>query len=223
MQPTNFNPLWLSIMQLNLIALVTYLTVMGITPGPNNLVLAASGINHGFNRTVPMLLGMAIGLGLQVGILTCFLGSLVAWMESLKLVLAVAGCAYLLWLAFKMANAGQPGEEGEARAMGFVGGLLFNWLNPKVWLMGFNVVMVFLPEHMAVWQAALLFTMLAIVVTLPCIAIWAWGGVAIKRFLDSPRRLSLFNHSMAGMLALTAIWLLVEMLPAGLSVQALSL
>ncbi|OHX19120.1 LysE family translocator [Chromobacterium sphagni] len=200
---------------MNLVALVTYLLVMSITPGPNNLVLASSGVNFGFSRTLPSLLGMALGLSLQVGILTVALGALMSLMESLQLYLAIAGCCYLLWLSWSMARAG-AGRSADAgvRPMGFWGGVMFNWLNPKVWLMGFNLVMVFLPAHMNAWYAAALFVLITFFTSLPCIAVWAGSGVAIRRFLDSPLRLRAFNFSMAAMLALTAFWLLAQMMPA---------
>ncbi|MCP9758751.1 LysE family translocator [Aquitalea sp. S1-19] len=202
---------------MNFIALVTYLTIMAITPGPNNLALASSGVNFGLKRTLPALMGMALGLSSQVAILALALGSMMALMESIKLWLALAGCLYLFWLSWHMAHAAEPGANGKAskgKPMGFAGGVLFNWLNPKVWLMGFNVAIVFLPDSMPVWQAGSLFFVVTFIITLPCIAVWAWGGEYIRRYLDSPRRLHLFNYSMGGMLACTAAWLLVEMLPA---------
>jgi len=202
---------------MNLLALITYLLVMSITPGPNNLVLASSGVNYGFGRTLPAMLGMAVGLSLQVGILTVFLGGLLALIASVQLYLAVLGCVYLLWLSWGMARAGAAGEQGATgKPMGFAGGLLFNWLNPKVWLMGFNIAVVFLPRHMAPLQAGLLFAATTFVIGLPCIALWAGTGVAIKRWLASPRRLRAFNCGMAAMLAATAFWLLVQMLPSHL-------
>ncbi|WP_293765334.1 LysE family translocator [uncultured Aquitalea sp.] len=200
---------------MNFIALATYLLVMSITPGPNNLVLATSSVNHGFSRTMPAMLGMALGLSLQVGILTVFLGSLVSLIAAVQVWLAVAGCLYLLWLSWGMARAGRAQDgDSDSRPMGFAGGLVFNWLNPKVWLMGFNIAVVFLPAHMDPLKAGFLFALLTFVVGLPCIAVWAGSGVAIRRWLDSPRRLRVFNCGMAAMLAGTALWLLAQMLPA---------
>jgi threonine/homoserine/homoserine lactone efflux protein len=98
--------------------------------------------------------------------------------------------------------------------MGFSGGLLFNWLNPKVWLMGFNIAVVFLPKHMDPLLAGALFAGITFAVGLPCIALWAGSGVAIRRWLASPRRLRAFNCGMAAMLAGTAFWLMAQMLPA---------
>lgn len=199
---------------MNFLPLVTYLLVMSIAPGPNNLVLATSGANFGFARTVPALSGMAFGLALQVGLLTVFLGSLVSVIASFQLYLALAGCAYLLWLSWGMLHAGQV-EAGAcgARPMGFFGGILFNWLNPNVWLIGFNLAMLFLPHQMTPWHAGVLFSLVTFAVVSPCIALWACSGVMIGRFLGSAWRRRLFNAVMAAMLAATAFWLVWRVLP----------
>jgi threonine/homoserine/homoserine lactone efflux protein len=97
---------------MNLVALVTYLLVMSITPGPNNLVLASSGVNYGFSRTLPALLGMALGLAVQIGLMTVFLGQVAGLISSVQLYLALAGCSYLLWLSWGMARAGAAGQGG---------------------------------------------------------------------------------------------------------------
>jgi threonine/homoserine/homoserine lactone efflux protein len=100
---------------MNLVALVTYLLVMSITPGPNNLVLASSGVNYGFSRTLPALLGMALGLAVQIGLMTVFLGQVAGLISSVQLYLALAGCSYLLWLSWGMARAGAAGQGRMAR------------------------------------------------------------------------------------------------------------
>lgn len=200
---------------MNFVPLTLYLMVMTITPGPNNLVLASSGVRFGFSRTLPAMLGMALGLACQVAILAVALGHIKDLMADLQLWLALAGCGYLLWLAWQMTRAGQPGEAGAAaRPMGFAGGALFNWLNPNVWLMSVNLALLFLPSGMPLWQAGGLFAVVAFMVALPCIGVWAWGGVAMARFLGSPRRLAAFNWVMASLLAGMALWLVADKLPA---------
>lgn len=201
---------------MNLAALFTFLTVMSITPGPNNLALAASGVNFGLRRTAPVLMGMTLGLTLQVTVLTMAMNHILPLIDTIKPVLAFAGCAYLLWLSWGMARTEVADNENPAHAqpMSFAQGLLFNWLNPKVWLMTFNMAIMFLPEHMPLWQATTLFALVTFIVTLPSIAVWAWGGEQMRRLLSSPRRLTAFNCTMAAALAGTACWLLVEMLPS---------
>jgi threonine/homoserine/homoserine lactone efflux protein len=199
----------------NFLPMVTYLLVISLAPGPITLLMASSGANHGFVRSVPALAGMALGLALLVGALTVSVGNLMTLIASWRFYMALAGCSYLLWLSWGMLRAGQAQAGSDAaRPMGFVGGAMFNWLNPSVWLLCLNLVMLFLPRRMAPWHASVLFTLVTFCVVLPCIACWAGGGVVIARFLGSPWRLRLFNCAMAAMLAGTALWMLWRALPA---------
>ena len=118
--------------------LLTYVATMSVTPGPNNLMLAASGVNFGFRRTVPHMLGISIGHGIQVAIVAGLLAWVMAWLDDMRLGLVLAGCAYLLWLAWRQAQAGQPGGGNSAQPLGFIGAALFQWVNPKAWMMVLN-------------------------------------------------------------------------------------
>ncbi|WP_246262350.1 LysE family translocator [Aromatoleum evansii] len=81
--------------------LMTYVVTMSVTPGPNNLMLAASGVNFGFRRTLPHMLGVSIGHGVQVVLIASLLAWIMAWLDALRVPLVIAGCAYLLWLAWR--------------------------------------------------------------------------------------------------------------------------
>ena len=186
--------------------LLTYVATMSVTPGPNNLMLAASGVNFGFRRTMPHLLGVSIGHGIQVAIVASLLAWVMAWLESLRLVLVLAGCGYLLWLAWRQAGAGQPGRAEQARPLGFLGAALFQWVNPKAWMMVVNTAILFLPRGGA-WHAAISLSLVCVVVNLPCIALWAVVGDRLRNHLREPRALRVFNYSMALLLAATALWI----------------
>ena len=90
--------------------LMTYVATMSVTPGPNNLMLAASGVNFGFRRTVPHMLGISIGHGVQVMLVASTIAWVMVWLDALRLPLVLAGCGYLLWLAWRQAHAGQIGR-----------------------------------------------------------------------------------------------------------------
>lgn len=200
---------------MNTVALLIYLSVMALTPGPNNLILAASGLNHGFGRTLPSLLGISTGLALQAAIIILFMSELAPLLSSLKPALTLAGCAYLLYLAWQMKQAGTLGShDDEVQPMSFMGGIWFQWLNPKSWMMSLNMGMVFLPQDMPAGQAAVLFFALVFITMMPCISVWAGAGVALQRLLNTPRRMAWFNSTMATTLAGTALWLLLDNLPA---------
>ena len=189
--------------------LLTYVATMSVTPGPNNLMLAASGVNFGFRRTVPHMLGISIGHGIQVAIVAGLLAWVMAWLDDMRLGLVLAGCAYLLWLAWRQAQAGQPGGGKSAQPLGFVGAALFQWVNPKAWMMVLNAAILFLPRGGG-WSAALSLALVCSLVNLPCIALWAVAGDRLRFRLRQPRALRVFNYSMALLLAATAIWITID-------------
>ena len=169
--------------------LLTYVATMSVTPGPNNLMLAASGVNFGFRRTVPHMLGISIGHGIQVAIVAGLLAWVMAWLDDMRLGLVLAGCAYLLWLAWRQAQAGQPGGGNSAQPLGFVGAALFQWVNPKAWMMVLNAAILFLPRGGG-WGAALSLALICALVNFPCIALWAVVGDRLRfRALAKAERL----------------------------------
>lgn len=191
------------------LALASYMGVMSITPGPNNIMLTASGVNFGFRRTLPHMLGITFGCALQLLLCAALFAQVADLLGEVRPLLAVAGCAYLLWLSLKLARAGAPGRREVARPMGFVAAALFQWINPKAWIMVLNACVLFLPQGGQLSAAAAM-ALLALVVNLPCIAVWAWGGERLRHWLQQDRALRLFNAAMASLLAATALWLLVE-------------
>ena len=189
--------------------LLTYVATMSVTPGPNNLMLAASGVNFGFRRTVPHMLGISIGHGIQVAIVAGLLAWVMAWLDDMRLGLVLTGCAYLLWLAWRQAQAGQPGGGKSAQPLGFVGAALFQWVNPKAWMMVLNAAILFLPRGGG-WGAALSLALVCALVNFPCIALWAVVGDRLRFRLRDPRALRVFNYAMALLLAATAVWILAD-------------
>jgi len=189
--------------------LITYVTTMAVTPGPNNLMLAASGVNFGFRRTLPHLLGISIGHGIQAGIVGGMLAWVMLWLDDLRFELVLAGCAYMLWMAWRQTQASQPGSGKSAQPLGFVGAALFQWVNPKAWVMVLNASILFLPRGGG-WNSALTMAMAFTLIDLPCITVWAIAGDRLRFKLREPRALQVFNYTMALLLAATAIWIMVD-------------
>ena len=189
--------------------LMTYVATMSVTPGPNNIMLAASGVNFGFRRTLPHLLGVSVGNSVQVLIVASGLAWVMAWLDALRLPLVVVGCGYLLWLALRQARAGQPGRGGRVEPLGFVAAALFQWVNPKAWMMVLNVAILFLPRD-ADWMTAAGLALLCMSVNLPCITVWAVAGARLRTWLQQPAALMAFNYTMAALLGATALWIGVD-------------
>jgi len=184
---------------------ISYVTVMSITPGPNNLMLATSGVNFGIRRTLPMVSGILVGCGLQTALAGAMLEVLLQWMGAIRLPLTLLGCTYLLWLSWKIFRSGAPELREKARPMTFVGGALFQAVNPKAWLMAINVALMYTVN------STILTVMLSfMVLNLPCILIWAMMGDRLGKHLQVAWKLQLFNGVMALSLLLTTVWMLVE-------------
>jgi len=182
-----------------LTALIAFAFVSSITPGPNNLMLLASGVNFGFRRTVPHMLGIGIGFTLMVALVGLGLaGVFTAWPPA-RPALKIAATGYMLWLAWKIAHAAAPeAARNNARPLTFLQAAAFQWVNPKAWTMALGAITLYAPgqEVAAVLWVAAVFGM----VNLPCVSSWTVVGLALKRALHNPVRLRLFNISMAVLL-----------------------
>ncbi len=192
-----------------LIALVGFAFVSSITPGPNNLMLMASGANFGFRRTLPHMLGISLGHAFMVSLVGLGLGQIFDLYPLTELILKVVSTTYLLYLAWKIATAAPP-REGEARGkpFTFLQAAAFQWVNPKAWYMAVHAVTNLSPEGgglgPAFWVAGV-FAM----TNFPSIMVWATIGTQVKRLLSRPHLLRLFNGVMALLLVLTLypVWL----------------
>ena len=186
--------------QTTLAALSAFALVSSITPGPNNMMLMASGANFGLRRTVPHALGVGFGFTLMIVLVGVGLMGLFDLFPILNTVLKVVSVAYLLWLAWKIANAAAPTTDGDARGkpMTFVQAMLFQWVNPKAWTMALSAIALYAPDRNVV--AVLLVAVVFGIVNLPSTSIWAVMGQALRGWLSSPARLRAFNWTMAALL-----------------------
>lgn len=192
-----------------LIALLGFAFVTSVTPGPNNMMLLASGVNFGLRRTVPHMLGISMGHALMVFLVGLGLaGVFKAWPPALT-VLKIASVGYMLWLAWKIAHAGAPGEgRVKPQPLTFGQAAAFQWVNPKAWAMALGAVSAYVTEP-SVAAYALVAGVFALV-NLPSVGLWAAAGQALRRWLDGPGRLRAFNWTMAGLLVLS-LWPVVTL------------
>jgi threonine/homoserine/homoserine lactone efflux protein len=185
------------------LALVTFAFVASITPGPNNLMLLASGVNFGFRRTIPHMLGIGIGFTIMVMIVGMGLGKLFEVYPAIYTALRVMGGLYMLWLAWKIANSGPVGEGKIAGApMSFLQAALFQWVNPKAWVMAVTAIAAYtLPDDY--FRSVLLVSIVFGLVNLPSVSTWALFGTGLKHVLNEPRVFRAFNVTMAALLVLS--------------------
>jgi threonine/homoserine/homoserine lactone efflux protein len=192
-----------------LTALVVFALVASITPGPNNTMLMASGVNFGVRATAPHMAGVCAGFFVLVIAAGLVLGGLFAAFPALHGILKVVGAAYLLYLAWKIARSGEIKAGEAAKPQTFWQAAAFQWVNPKAWAMVLGALTAYAPPDRYVANVvlvALVFT----VVNVPCILSWAAFGAALRGVLSDPGRLRLFNWTMAGLLVLSILGILAH-------------
>lgn len=187
-----------------------FMVSMTITPGPNNVMLTASGANYGFWRTMPHILGILGGCFVLFSGIALGLGLLFERYPIVQTTLQIVGSGYLLYLAWKIATAPPPQLRlhGEGRPLKFWQAAAFQFANPKAWVMGLALMAGFLPQGGSALVNALLLAAFAELVALPCVALWAGFGIAIGRVLKTARAWRIFNGIMGGMTAACVIFIL---------------
>ena len=178
-----------------------------ITPGPNTVMVAASGANFGYRRTIRHILGISLGFPVMVIAVGLGLGGLFHALPEVHIILKSLGCAYIFWMAWKIAVADGMGISGArpGKPFTFLQAAGFQWVNPKAWVMAVGAITAYTNAsgyfHLEVGLISLIF----LVVCLPCISIWALFGVVIGRMLTTRRWLRVFNVVMAVLLVASLI------------------
>ena len=188
----------------HLLPLVSYCFVMSITPGPNNLMLTASGANFGYRLTLPQVMGCVMG-NVALTLVACNgLGQLFVAFPLAQAILRTGGAVYLVWLAWKLSRS-RLGDAQALRPLTFMEGVMFQAFNPKSWIRAITIASVFMPAGVGPLVAGLAVSGIGAVVGFPCISMWALFGVAMRGVLADPRRQRVFNLAMAAALVVLAV------------------
>ncbi len=189
-----------------LIALASFALVTSITPGPSNFMLLASGVNFGFRRTLPQVLGITLGFTSLLAAVGLGLGAVLAAVPALHLALKLAGGAYLAYLAWRIATARAPGtvEADAGRPLRWHESAAFQWINPKAWVVALAAMAVYTRPESPAGSVLVVCTVFALV-NLPTVSVWAAFGVALRGLLGDATRLRRFNLAMGALLAAT-LW-----------------
>ncbi|SDX17819.1 Threonine/homoserine/homoserine lactone efflux protein [Ruegeria halocynthiae] len=182
-----------------LMALIVFAFVSSITPGPNNLMLMASGANFGFRRTIPHMLGIGLGFTFMVLLVGAGLVQIFDRFPASYTVLKIASVIYLLYLAWKIAHAAPvKGQEAIGTPMTFFQAAAFQWVNPKAWAMALTATAAYAPGQSL--EAIILVALVFGAINLPSVSTWTVLGQQMARVLTNPRRLLVFNWTMAVLL-----------------------
>lgn len=190
-----------------ILAILGFALVTAFTPGPNNTMLMISGANWGVAPSVPHMLGITIGFPVMVFAVGMGLGGVFEAYPVLHEILKYGSFLYLLYLAWKLARAGRHDTDGnrQGKPMSFLAAALFQWVNPKAWMMAVSAMALYVPAGSAILPAVLLLAAIFALTSLPSAATWCLFGTAISRFLDSDRRVAVFNAGMAALLVLSMV------------------
>ena len=184
---------------------ITYAFVMSITPGPNNVMLTVSGATFGFRRTLPHLFGVVFGFVVQLLAVCAGLSALFNRWPTLQTVLSWAGGVYLVYLGLRLLRSSAAEAGGASRPVRFMEAAMFQFLNPKAWVMSITAATLFLPQGLGVMLRGAYMATVMEVVGVPCMAAWALFGSSLKNFLAPPRVRMVFNGVMAVALVATAL------------------
>ncbi len=188
----------------HILPLVGFAFATSVTPGPNNMMLLASGANFGLRRTLPHMLGVSLGHALMVFIMGLGLAGLITAVPMLLNILKVLAVAYVLWLAWKIAHSAAPqAAEASGKPFTFLQAAAFQWVNPKAIAMAISAVTAYAGDGSL--ASVLLVAVVFASVNLPSVAVWAAMGEGLRGWLSNPKRLRAFNWTMAGLLVASMI------------------
>ncbi|EAR61653.1 LysE family translocator [Neptuniibacter caesariensis] len=196
------------------IAILVFAFSSTITPGPNNIMIMTSGLNYGIKRSVPHLVGICLGFPLMVAAVGLGFSTIFDKFPILHEIIKVLGVAYLLYLAWLVASAAPSSlesKEQESKPLTFMQAALFQWINPKAWVMATGAVAAFTSQSTEMLIQVMAISLSFFAVSFPCVGSWLLFGSVLKRFLNQPNYQRMFNVSMALLLVVSVLPVLNEL------------
>ena len=189
-----------------ILAISAYNFVMYVTPGPNNSILTASGIKFGFFRSIPNIFGIPTGHGIQLALVCLGLGSLFTQFPILLNILRYIGAVYILYLAYKMIGSlNVSSTEEKSRPLRYYEAILFQFVNPKAWVICITAVSLFYPEKENLIIGTLFMVIMSTLINIPSISVWAFGGSVIRHYLGNNKLKKSIEWLLALLLLATAV------------------
>lgn len=189
-----------------ILPLLLFSLSMTITPGPNNVMVTASGVNFGYKKTLPHILGITFGFPVMIVLIGLGLGSIFKSFPVIHHILKYLGAMYLLYLAFKIATFSSSNNNGDRnKPFTFWQAVIFQWVNPKAWVIAVGAIATFTSVGRDVFLEVLLIAFVFCIICFPCVSLWAFLGTNIKRLLTTDFYRKVFNISMAFLLVISLL------------------
>ena len=197
---------------MDLLALSLFAISSSITPGPNNMMMLASGVNYGFRASVPHLLGISLGFGFMLVALGLGLNVVFSQFPIMHTLLKIVGTVYMVWLAYKIATSHSALEGRGGKPMSFLQACAFQWVNPKAWMMALGALATYPVASAPYLQQVAVIALVFVMFNGPCVSVWLGLGVSLKTWLSDPVRQTWFNRGMAVLLLLSLYPIAIELI-----------
>ena len=194
------------------LAIIAFSVTACVTPGPNNAMIMASGLNYGIRRSMPHYLGIVLGFPTMVLAVGMGIAQLFELYPVMHLVLKIAGAAYLSYLAYKIATA--PVSEtsvSEGTPFTFIQAAAFQWVNPKAWVLAVGATVTYTTLGEGYVLQVITIGLIFMIFGAPCIMLWLWGGASLKTLMRNPGTVRIFNISMALLLIGSLVPVFIEL------------
>lgn len=189
---------------------VPFLFSMGFTPGPNNILVASSGVNFGFRATIPHILGITLGFPAMLAVVGLGLAKIFVAIPWVHVALKYVSIGYLLYLAWRIATAADvAASEGTTKPLTFLQAAAFQWVNVKAWVIALSAVTTYTVVNATLPLQIGVIALLDVGITLICVSCWTSFGHFLRNYLHSPTHRRWFNYGMATLLlasVLPAFW-----------------
>jgi threonine/homoserine/homoserine lactone efflux protein len=194
-----------------IVASLPFLASMALTPGPNNILVASSGVNFGFRATIPHILGIALGFPVMLLVVGLGLAKIFIAVPLVHVAFKYVSIVYLIYLAWRIATATSlDSTRGTAKPLTFLQAAAFQWVNVKAWIIGLSAVTTYtVVDSTLPWQICAIAAM-SVGITLASVSFWTLCGHFLRDYLRTDSRRRWFNYGMSGLLVLSIIPVLWE-------------
>ncbi|MDH5751148.1 MAG: LysE family translocator [Deltaproteobacteria bacterium] len=191
--------------------LALFVFSLSVTPGPNNIMLLSSGINFGYQRTLPHMAGILFGMVLMLCLAGVGFSAVLQSAPWAYQTLKAVGLVYLLYLAWRIGSASAVSESRESGGspFSFFEAMIFQWVNPKAWVISTTMISLYTTGESILLEMSMVL-LVFMLVCFPAISFWVIFGGWLRKILNSPARVRIFNTVMAVLLVLSLIPVFVK-------------
>lgn len=198
-----------------LYAMVLFAVSASVTPGPNNIMVMTSGLNFGVKKSLPLLTGICVGFTVMLLLIGLGFSQLFILFPQLHFIIKCIGVLYLLYLAYLIAStASDLDSDKQHQPFSFMKGVLFQWVNAKAWVVATGAIAAFTTVGTNFFSQNMMIASTFFVVSFPCVGVWLLFGSLLKNALNSAKSRLIFNFTMAGLLVVSVIPVVMEVLAA---------